>query len=346
MKSKYSILFVISILILSACAKTELAEEVKSVVNVRTERAELLTYTPVAKYSGSVLANREANLGASIPGKVEKFIVNEGKNVKKGDLIVQMAGETLAQAEIEMKTLERDYNRLSRLKERGAVAEIDYDHLKAKYLATKEKYEMIKKSTEIRAPFDGMVVEYLLEEGENFLFNPSLAPGYSRSSGIVRLMQLNPVKILIDINEKELTKYQTGLAADIVFDALPGEVFKGKISDIKPILSHMTRTAQAEIIIENKDHIIKPGMFGRVTVNLEDKEALFIPRYAVIKQTGIGETFVFTVENNKAKRVVVQITDSVGDMVSVTGLKADDRVITAGKTNVLDGISVSITGGK
>lgn len=343
---KYILIAMISLIALSACNKKDDAKETVSRVNVKTEIAELKYYTPTQRYSGSVLANREANLGASIPGKIEKFVVKEGQSVKEGGLIVQMAGETLAQAEIEMNTLSRDYQRLSRLKERGAVAEVDYDHLKARYLASKEKYEMIKKSTEIRAPFSGMVVEHLIEEGENFLFNPSLAQGYSRSSGIVRLMQLNPVKLIIDINEKDLNLYKKGLTADITFDALPGESFTGVISDIKPILSHTTRTAQAEIKIENKDFRIKPGMFGRVSVNLEEKEALFIPRYAVLKQTGIGETYVFIVENNTANRRVVQIIDSIEDKVSVTGIKNGDKVITAGKTNVLDKTPVNIIGGK
>lgn len=345
MKIKFYSIIILSLILISACAKEEIKTEVQETVNVKVVNAESSSFTPVANFSGSVQAAKEANLGAVIPGKIEKFLVKEGQMVKKGDLLVQLADELLTQAEIEKNTLQKDFQRIQRLFEKGSVAEIEFDHVKAKYEASVEKHAMIRKNTEIRATFDGMVVEHLLKEGENFMFAPSLTPGYSHASGVVRLMQVNPVKIEIDINEKDLSLYRKGLKAEIIVDAYPDRVFEGKIHSVKPILSHKTRTTKAEILIDNPDLIIKPGMFGRVKINLEEKEAVFIPRYAVLRQSGIGEVYVFVVNNNRVERRVIEIIDSVDDMVSVKGLRHGEKVVTAGKANVVNGTHVRVLAG-
>jgi len=218
-------------------------------------------------FSGTFFPNKEANLGASLPGRIEKFHYQAGAYVKEGSLLVELSAEALLQALIENQALRKDYERVSRLKEKGSISEMDYDHLKAKLEASDIKTEMFRKNTSVTAPFDGVIVEYLVEEGENYFFSINIEPGYSHTSGILRLMQLNPLKVIIEVNEKDLHHFSKGRQVRVICDALNNKEVIGKVKYIRPILSTVSRTAKIEIEVPNPKNEIMPGMFAKVIVN-------------------------------------------------------------------------------
>lgn len=160
-------LLAISALVLYSCgSKQEETVTEAETVKVITVKAEERSYTPTKVFSGTVFANREANLGAALPGKVERIFFEEGQTVKKGDLIVELSDEMLTQAEIEYQALKKDYERVSRLREKGSISEMEYDHVKAKFEASEAKTQMVRKNTQVYAPFSGTLVERMMEEGE------------------------------------------------------------------------------------------------------------------------------------------------------------------------------------
>jgi membrane fusion protein (multidrug efflux system) len=321
--------------------KKEYIEE-SSVTIVSTQVATEKSYSPLLSLSGTVFANREANLGAGFPGRIEKIYFSEGKNVSKGDVLVEMSGEMLAQAEAEYLTIKKDFERVSRLVQNGSVSNQEYDHVKARFEASTAKYELARKNTQIRAPFSGVIVDYLAHEGENYFMNFNIEPGYSKTSGILRLMQLDPVKVKVEINEKDLCNVSEGLVADISVDALPGEVFSGKITLIKPYLSIRSRAATAEITIPNKDMRLKPGMFARVSLELPYNDAVFISMEALYRDPETDKDMVFVVEDNVVRAVEVEKIFVKEDIVSVTNINAGDTVVVGGKARVKDGVVVEI----
>lgn len=309
---------------------------------VKTARVSEKPFAPKLTYSATVFANRESNLGAVLPGKVERICFAEGDKVKKGDLIVELSDELLTQALVENQALRKDYERLKRLREKESVSQMEYDHLKAKLEASDAKTDMIRKNTRVYAPFSGTIVERMMEEGEVYFINPGLDPGYSMRSGIVRLMQLNPVKIEFEVNEKELAKVVLGLQTEISFDAFPQKNYQGTIHNVKPMLSTLTRTAKVQIILENNSGELKPGMFGRVSVILPNQPSVFVPLSAITRLAGTGEEFVYVVEDNTAKRVVINQIQTFGNNVAVTGVKPGQMVIIEGKAKVQDGSKVDV----
>ncbi len=299
-------------------------------------------YTPALTFSGTAFANREANLGTAIPGRVEKIYFDEGQKVNKGDLLVELSSELYMQALIERNALKKDFDRVSRLQEKGSLSQQDYDHVKAKYDASVAKTEMMKKNSEIRAPFSGIVVDHIVNEGENFLFAPSLKPGYSMTSGIIKLMQLDILNVEIDINEKDIAKIHTGQEAKIVFDAYPENVYHGKVQMIDPILSIISRTAKAKIQIENKNLRIKPGMYAKVSIKLPETRAVFVPNESIYRQPGTGNDFVFTIKDSVAYKTAIERIYTVEDMVAVQGLNPSESIVVAGKSKLSDGLKVDI----
>ncbi len=344
MKKLILYIFLASSSVLWSCREKNNADEgvVEAIPTVITVRVEEKEYTPSLHFSGTVFANRESNLGAALPGKVERIFFAEGERVKQGELIVELSDEMLTQAEVENQALKKDYERVKRLREKGSISEMEYDHIKAKLEASNAKTEMIRKNTRVFAPFSGTIVERMMEEGEIFFINPGLEPGYSMRSGIVRLMQLDPVRVRFDLNEKDLALVKENQNVIITLDAHPDKKFSGRIASIKPMLSTMTRTTPAEVILSNPNGELKPGMFARVTVELPKQKALFVPMNCISRTPGTSEDFVLTIENGKAKRKSVVRVTTLNDLVAVTGLQPSDTLIADGKSRIVDGQRINL----
>ncbi|MCB5250166.1 MAG: efflux RND transporter periplasmic adaptor subunit [Candidatus Cloacimonadales bacterium] len=343
---KVNYLLVMLVLILTACTKPN-----ESIINtenivVKAATAELKPYISELNYSGSITAAKEANLGAIIPGKVETIFVKEGDIVEKGQLIAQLSDELFTQVSIELNAIRKDYNRIEQLYQKGSISEMEHDHLKAKLDATEEKYNMLQKNTQITAPFTGSVVEILVNEGENFFIMPALNPGYSHASGVVRLMDMSEVKVNISINEKDISKIKKGLITEVRCDAYPNEVFQGKVHLIHPILSNMSRAANVEIMIDNSSKKLMPGMFCKATIKLPEDRGIFIPRYAMLMQTGSSEAYTFVASDNIVEKRSIKVLKSIGDEILVSNISDGEQVITAGKTKLKSGDLISIDGGK
>jgi len=311
-------------------------------VPVKVVKAESKQYTPSIDIPGTAFADREANLGAALPGRVEKIYFPAGSKVKKGDLLVSLSGELYTQALVEFNAIEKDYERVSRLNDKGSISDLDYDHIKAKYDASKAKVEMMKKNAEIVAPFSGTIVEYLVQEGENYFFNINLDPGYSMTSGILRLMKLDPIQVEAEINEKDLSMVKTGQKATVTFDAIKDEELSGRISSIKPVLSTLTHTATVRIELANGNGNIKPGMFAHVKIEMTPVESVCVPLNAVYRQPGTSDDCLFIVDNGVVKKVIVEKLFTDNNMVGVKGITVGANIVTSGKEKLHDGSLVEV----
>ena len=339
-----SIIIVFIGLIFCGCQdnKKENFEAKNSKIPVIVSESMQKEFTPTLNFSGTAYANREANLGTAIPGRVEKISFDEGTKVTKGDLLVELSSELYTQALIERNALKKDFDRVSRLREKGSLSEQDFDHVKAKYDASVAKTEMMKKNSEIRAPFSGIVVDHIVKEGENFFFAPSLKPGYSMTSGILKLMQLNILNVEIDVNEKEISKIKNGQKAKLVFDAYPDRIYEGTIAKIDPILSTLSRTAKVQIRIKNEDLIIKPGMYAKVDIQMPSQNAIFVPNEAIYRQPGTGNDFVFVVKGGAVKKTSINRIYTFKELVAVEGLEAKVSIVVAGKNKLSDESQIEI----
>lgn len=334
-----------AVVLIASCTwqkQTFVLQDKREIVPVKVAKAEAKLYTPFIAVAGTAYADREANLGAALPGRVEKIYFPEGANVKKGDLLVSLSGELYTQALVEFKTVEKDFERVTRLNEKGSVTQQEYDHVKAMYDASKAKVDMMKKNAEITAPFSGTIAEYLVKEGENYFFNVNIDPGYSMTSGILRLMKLDPIQVQVEVNEKDLSKIKKGQAAEITFDATGNTVFKGKTGYIKPALSTLTHTATIKIEVRNESGRIKPGMYAKVKIALDPVSAVFVPVNSIYRQPGTSEEFLFAVEGKNVKKIKIDRLFTEGSLAGVSGIEPGTTVVVSGKEKLSDGSVVEI----
>ena len=159
---------------------------------------------------------------------------------------------------------------------------------------------------------------------------------------VALIVDMDRVKVKINVVEKDLPKVRIGQEAQIKVDAYPEKIFRGKVWKISPVVDLESRTAPIEILISNPKHLLKPGMFARTTiVTKESKDTLIIPRDALIKEG--DSTFVFVVKDNQALRKEVTTGMCQENLVEIKdNLNVGEEVIVMGKTRVEDGDLVRV----
>jgi membrane fusion protein (multidrug efflux system) len=213
------------------------------------------------------------------------------------------ATRNITQAQAEYRTAEKQLQLLRA----GARTEVR-QALQARLQAAEETLRLAEvelKNATLTAPMDGIVGRRYVDLG---------AYVTATKTPIVTLVAMDTVKIRVPISERDFGRVQPGLDAHIRVDAYPEEVFQGTVKRLSPIINAASRQGEAEISIANPDHRLKPGMFAKVALLLEQREdVVVIPRHAVqISQKGSA---VFVVKDGKAHRQDV-----------VTGLQTDTQV--------------------
>ncbi len=195
---------------------------------------------------------------------------------------------------------------------------------------------------EVTSPVEGIVGMVYLDKGAR-VSPPDPGPGMG--TAILRIVNMNRVKVVVHVIERDFAKIKLNQEAEIAVEAYPDEKFSGKITLISPTISPMTRTASVEVTIPNRNHRLKPGMFAQVEIVMRQTEdALLIPAYAVLERSEGKE--VFTVTDGKAQSRTIETGLDQGELVEVkTGLAAGDTLIVEGHHRISSGDPVRIVEG-
>lgn len=298
-----------------------------------SERAMMVTF------SGTLEPYRQMNVGANSPGRIERIFVEEGDRVSAGDPLVQMEDNQLRQARIHFETASREYERLVPLHSEGAVTRQQLDLARTEMENAEITLNVLEENTTLRSGVNGMITEKWFEENELY----SASPTESGAPGIVQVMQINPLRLILNVNETRLSNLEAGQDVVLTSDALPGIEFQSQVSRIFPTVDSATRTVRVEVVVENNDSVLRPGMFVRATLQTAEYEELFIPREALMRGTSAGsQDIVYTInENNQAVRQIVRVGMFLDEVVSIeSGLVSGDHVVVKGKQRLEDGMEV------
>jgi RND family efflux transporter MFP subunit len=199
----------------------------------------------------------------------------------------------------------------------------------------------LEENTLLRAPYSGVITGKYFNDGELFSPTPNTPSG---KAALVSMVQLNPVKVMVNLSEKYLPLVKTGMTATISTDVYPDKEFSGKVFRIHPTISAATRTFVAEVRVPNKNETLKPGMFARVSLKLGETEALIVPAIAVLQQAGTNERYVMLHNNGSAKKVMVQIVNRHDDQLEISSpeIQGGEELIYAGQTRLEDGNKVNV----
>jgi multidrug efflux pump subunit AcrA (membrane-fusion protein) len=184
----------------------------------------------------------------------------------------------------------------------------------------------------VTSPLKGVVGRFYVDIGSNV----------TPQTAIALVVDMDKVKIALNIPEKYLPDISLNQVADIYVDAYPEERFTGTVTKISPVFDLDTRTAPIKITIDNKGHRLKSGMFARVSlITKEIKGAILVLKEAVMGKE--PDLYVYTVEDNMAilKRIKVGIRQN-GYFEVKEGLKQGDMVVIMGQQMLKDGAKVKM----
>lgn len=293
-------------------------------------------------YTSNLTAFEEIYLASSSPSKIEKIYVVVGDHVKKGQLLVQMDRTRLQQAIIQLKNLETDLSRLDTLIKTNTIPQQQYDQVKAQYDVAKSNVDFLEENTQLRATLNGIVTGKYYEDGEFYSGAPNTAAG---KAAIISIMQVNPLKAIVNISEQYFPAIEKSMNADILCEIYPNETFKGKVYRIHPTLDPMSRTFEVEVSIPNPNEKLRPGMYSKVALHLGRSEALLVPAIAVLKLQGSNVKYVFVNNNGKAKMIEVTIGRRFDDQLEIISdeLREGDQLIVTGQSKLVDDVPIEIS---
>ena len=287
-------------------------------------------------YTSSVEAYAKNNIAPQQALRISKINVEIGDFVKAGQILAEMDGLQLQQAELQMKNNETEFQRLKDLYEAGGLSKSDLDAMELSYKVSKTTYQNLLDNTILRSPINGVVSARNYDKGDL----------YSMGQPIYTVEQIAPVKLLVGISEAEYSKVKKGNEVEISVDAFPGKSFKGTINRIYPTINQLTHTFNVEVIVPNRDYVLRPGMFARVTVRFGANNNVVIPDTAVIKQTGSGERFVYVLNADGTvtyQNVKLGVRNG-SEYEVLEGIEDGAKVVVDGQARLRDGIKVRIAG--
>jgi membrane fusion protein (multidrug efflux system) len=289
--------------------------------------------------TASLEAENEATVVARVAGVVEQVLVEEGQYVRANQPLAQLDDERLAlevrRADVSLQKLETAFERTKTMFDKQLVSRQTYEQARSEYEAQKVATDLARLEltyATIRAPIAGWVSLRHVKAGNMVRAN---APTFE-------ITNLDPLRAVLHVPERELAKLAVGQPATLQFDALPNQTFEGRVALISPVVDASTGTFRVTVEVRDRSRTIKPGMFGRVQVQYDQREnALLAPKTALIEED--DAISVFVVNDSVALQRTVKTGYSAGDRVEILeGLAAGDRVVLSGQTALRDSARVEV----
>lgn len=303
-------------------------------VAVRQSRAEEVTRVFTAE--GQAEPDRRATLRAETSGEVEKVSARRGDRLAQGDVIARLGTREL-QARVEgareeVARARREYENARTLLDRG-TSTVDRVAQARAILAAAEaaqtEAEEALEDTIIRAPFDGRLDAFSLDEG-TFV---------SVGAEVGRVLDSDPLSIVIQVPQQSLARIEEGQRAMVEF--ITGEEREGRVDYVSSDADPETRTFRAEILVPNPDFDMASGLSVQVRIPTGTLEAHFVSP-AILSLGTDGALGVKTVdENDEVAFHEVSIERAQTDGVWISGLPETVRLITVGQGFVNAGEKVA-----
>jgi len=331
---KYSLTILTTALLMASCGGSKQEE-------TTTDEAPLVRVTTViqepvdqlTELTGNIEAYRMNHIVPTIPGRIDNILVEVGNRVSRGQLLVQMDRTNLVQARLQLENVERELGRITELHKTGAVTQQQVDQLTSQVDVLRETVRNLAENTELVSPIDGVVAARFMDAKNIF----------GGAQPILTVVQLTPVKVMVNIPENHFPRVRTGMEVRVRLDTYPDRIFTGRVNIIFPTIDQLSRTFRAEVTIANSDMALRPGMFARVELNFGAIDHVMVPDVAVNRQTGTNTRFVFVVENGVAYRQEVQLGRLIDNRFEViSGIEPGAQVVVAGQSRLLDQMEVRI----
>ncbi len=316
----------------------------------------------VRTFSGSAQADVETSLSFRVGGNIRRVLVDRGDRVEEEQLIaeldptdfelqVQEAEAALSQAQAQARRAEADYERVRGLYENRNAAKADLDAIRAAAESARAQIDASVKRleqarsqlsyTRLRAPASGSIASVPAEVNENVDGGDEIA---------VLTSGLRP-QVYVAVPESLIGEITRGDSVVVTFDALPGRALTAVVTQVGVTATELATTFPVAVQLREATEDVRSGMAADVAFTFgssDERQRYLVPPQAVLEDR--DGRFVFVVEPTSGDpglgivhRRVVTVGEITGEGLEVlTGLSDGDRVVTAGVSQIHDGLEVKL----
>ncbi len=341
----------LALILFGACSgadKSEKDSKQDTAPVVKTMQVNDREVNQIGNYTATVEPELINNISSSAPNRIKQILVDEGMRVSAGQRLVVMDDINttsyrlqLDNAKANLRNIEVDYNRALELYKIGGGTKQQVDQMETQLVNAKNAVASAERTlrnmnenTVLTSPISGVVTARNYDPGD-----------MTGSLPILTVARTQPVKIIVNVSESELSKVRRGMPAIVTFDTYGNEIFNGTVTLVSPTVDHASRTFWVEVTLSNSDNRILPGMFGRVELSLGTARRVVVPDKAVVKQPGSGNHYVYvynadgTVSYNK-----VELGQRLGDSYElISGVEPGSTVVVSGQSRLANGMKVKVT---
>jgi RND family efflux transporter MFP subunit len=333
--------------------QTQAAPPVEISTPVRGNLVRKLTYT------GDILPIQQVSIYSRVNGNIKGIYADIGDYVRKGRLLAEIDRSIYSQNVLQSRALYKQaqatalnnkqiFARNQDLFEKGLISREELDNSETALHVSNAQIESAEANLNnaitqlsycgITAPFNGYITKRFLDNGAYVSTG-----GQSQSSVLFILSEINQLKILVNVSEKDMPSLDSVKEVTVRTDTYPDKIFNGTVKRQSQQFDLNTRTMAVEVDLENDDNLLKPGMFANVEVIIGKSEnTILLPAQCV--QNDEKGSFLFKVgEDSVAHKVYVAtgIKDKINTEI-ISGITEDDKVLTTGYDIVKEGMKVKI----
>ena len=311
-----------------------------------------ITYGSVSRVfstNSTALSNAEAELSTEMAGKymLQKNPATGkpyklGDKVRKGALIVRIEdksyenGISIETKRLNLELAEQEQVKTKSLYDKGGATLTEVKNSEVKIMNSRLDYENAQMNLEkmnIRAPFDGVIVNL-----PHFSAEAKLNSGTS----VVTIMDYSSMLLEINLPESAINEVKVGQKAYITHYTLPKDTIIGEITELSPAISSETRTFKGKLVIDNRNLLIRPGMFVKADIVTESHSStIVIPKNIVRNERNRRIVFVVDQGIARAKNIRLGLEDK-NTVEVLGGLDKNDQLVIRGFETLRDGSRVKI----
>lgn len=319
---------------------------------------------------GNLIGAATVEAVPKVSGRLDDVTVRLGDRVRKGQTLAKIedreiaeqvkqaqasfdvAAATIRQREADLRLAQTNLERSRNLFDRSLIPKQTYDDTDARYQAAAAQLDLAKAQyQQAQARLDELKINLantvISSPVSGFVGKRALDPGawVTPNSSFISVVDIGVVRLVANVVERDLGRINSGMKADVIVDAYPGEHFTGRIAHVAPVLDPATRTAQIEVEIDNSSFRLKPGMYAKVSFVIEHKaNVLVVPANAVIDAQGKKGVYV-PGEGDVATFQAVTLGMADPEKVEITsGVNEGMRVISTGAAALREGDRIVLLG--
>ncbi len=303
---------------------------------------------------GEVRARYEQRYGFRVPGKIARRMVDVGQTVKAGQTLAVLDSQDVlpainaqaAQVEVAKTDLTFQQSELKRQQELRDKGFVSGAALERQAASTESASARVKAAqSQLANAQNGLNFQTLRADKAGVVVGVDAEAGSVVAAGqsVVRIAQLGEKEILVNAPERNVSQMKSASGFLVVFDALPGKIYRAKLRELAPAADPASRTYAAKLSLADASDEVKLGMSATVRSELGAARSIVIPNTALYTRDAATRVWLVDRTSETVKAVEVKLGASTNEGVVVAaGLTAGDVLVTAGANLLQPGQKVRV----